>query len=177
MQEKSAQIGTIGHRIREFCTFKYGSVNDFAAAMCMDAGNVQAYLRNARTPGAKVLKRLESLGCNTSWLLTGNGEMMVGKPPLNGRGEEIKRRFKVEDDEGYYREGNAYMVPAIGPLQTPEKIKEGDVLFIDPNATPEEGDFVLTKTESGPKIDRWQPGEPIIGVLVKVIRERPIIRQ
>jgi phage repressor protein C with HTH and peptisase S24 domain len=177
MQEKSAQYDTIGHRIREFCAHKYLSVNDFAQSMGMDAGNVQAYMRGARKPGTKVLSRLESLGCNSSWILTGKGEMLSGKQPLNSREDEIKRTFKVEDESGYYRSGSAYMVPAIGPLQTPEKIKEGDVLFIDPQATPEDGDFVLVKTPEGPKIDRYKTGEAIVGVLVKLIRERSIIRQ
>ncbi len=143
----------------------------------MDAGSIQKYLNDKRRPGTKVLQRLEGLGCNTSWLLTGEGEMMSGQHPLNSHIEEIKRQFKVDEEQGYYREGKTYMVPAIGPMQTPEKIKEGDVLFIDPNATPEDGDFVLVKVPEGPKIERYTPGEPIVGVLVKVVRERAIIRQ
>lgn len=177
MQEKSIHMQTIGDRIRLFGLSKYGKIKDFADAMHMKPSNLQLYMSGRREPGTVILQRISAVGGNTDWVLTGEGEMLSGKRPLNGREEEIKRRFNVEDDEGYYREGNAYMVPAIGPLQTPEKIKEGDVLFIDPNATPEDGDFVLVKVPEGPKIERYTPGEPIVGVLVKVVRERSVIRQ
>lgn len=177
MQEKSAQYDTIGGRIREFCNSKYKSVNDFSDAMMMDAGNVQAYLRGARKPGAKVLSRLESLGCNTSWVLTGKGEMLSGKQPLNADGEPVQQLLNVEETKAEYRMDGPYLMPAIGPQMTPEHIKEGDRLLIDPKATPEAGDFILTHTPGGPAIEKFSPGKPLIGVVVKLLRERPILRQ
>ena len=138
--------------------------------------NINRYLSGKSDPSRPIIN-LIGKGLNPDWARNGEGEMLSGKQPLNGRTEEIKRRFKVEDDEGYYRSGPAYLVPAIGPLQTPEKIKEGDVLGIEPDATPEEGDFVLVKTDAGPQIKRWTPGEPIIGVVTLLTRRRETLRQ
>ncbi|NTV01495.1 MAG: hypothetical protein HGB04_01730 [Chlorobiaceae bacterium] len=153
------------------------SCNDAELARLLGIGSSRIPMWKKRGVIDMLLVAQKCERVSTDWLLTGEGEMLSVKQPLNGREEEIKRKFKVEDDEGYYRGGNVYMVPAIGPLQTPEKIKDGDVLFIDPQATPEDGDFVLVKTPEGPKIERYQPGEPIVGVLVKLIRERSILRQ
>jgi hypothetical protein len=128
-------------------------------------------------------------GINTGWLLTGEGEMMIGKRPLNAAetpGEQPEnvidrlKRSVVEDERGVYRQGGPYKTPAIGPLMTPEKIKEGDVLFIDPTEQPVEGDFIMVKTDSGPKIQKYRPEDPqeaFVGVVLKVVRERIILQQ
>ena len=153
------------------------SRNDAALARLLGIGSSRIPMWKKRGVVDMLLIAQKCERVSPEWLLTGEGEMMSGKQPLNGRTEEIKRRFKVEDDEGYYRSGPAYLVPAIGPLQTPEKIKEGDVLGIEPDATPEEGDFVLVKTDVGPQIKRWTPGEPIIGVVTLLTRRRETLRQ
>jgi transcriptional regulator with XRE-family HTH domain len=137
--------------------------------------NINRYLTGRSDP-SKIIINLISSGLNPDWARSGTGSMI--KDHFNSPVSSVKRQLKVEESlDNYYREGDPYMIPAIGPLMTPEKIKEGDVLIINPKATPEDGDFVLVKTDAGPKIDRYQEGEAIVGVVVKIIRERSILRQ
>ena len=111
------------------------------------------------------------------WLLTGDGEMLSGKQPLNEAERPVKQPLKVEEAKNEYRMDGPYLMPAIGPQMTPECIKEGDRLLIDPTATPEAGDFVLVNTPGGPSIEKFSQGKPSIGVVVKLLRERTILRQ
>ena len=174
INDKDRFIDMIGDKIKA-CRQSLGlNQADFARKIGIRQGYLSEIERNVKKPGGNVVLSLARLFPDFRHDFVADTDE---KQPLNGRTEEIKRRFKVEDDEGYYRSGPAYLVPAIGPLQTPEKIKEGDVLGIEPDATPEDGDFVLVKTDVGPQIKRWTPGEPIIGVVTLLTRRRETLRQ
>lgn len=148
----------------------------------MDVGNIQKYLNDKRRPGTTVLQRFESLGCNTSWLLTGEGEMMISKPsekqPENGRLTPVQQQVNEEKGK-YIEDGLKLAFHAIGRRMTPGHIVEGDFLIFDKTATPDYGDYVLVKIDDdGPGIVKWRPGDPPpIGVLVKLVREREVLRK
>ena len=116
---------------------------------------------------------------NTAWLLRGTGEMMLDGPAPAAMGLTVKRPQLVgESQESVrYEQNPTWNMPAIGPLMTPEKIKEGDTLIIDPAILPDENDFVLVKTPDGPAIKRFDGDETPIGVVVRLIREHRILRQ
>jgi transcriptional regulator with XRE-family HTH domain len=69
-----------GERLRAFAEVAYGSVAHLHRAMNVGETTLYKYLSNERGPGAKLLKRLEGAGCNTSWLLTGDGDMFADNP-------------------------------------------------------------------------------------------------
>jgi transcriptional regulator with XRE-family HTH domain len=169
----------IGQKIKEIRTALKMSQAVFATKIGIQQGYLSEIEKGKKTPGAQVILSLKRSFPEVQLdFIAGEGEMMSDKQPFNDRKTEIKRNFKVEDGtENYYRAGGPYMIPAIGPLMTPEKIKEGDVLIIDTRISPGEGDFVLIRTQEGPKIEKYQPGSEIFGVVIKLIREHAILRQ
>ncbi len=162
-------MDTIGDRIRAFANYKYGKINDFADAMGMGAPNVQAYMRGARKPGTSVMQKIQKLGCNIDWLLTGKGEMLEDKAvreeqesyhkdletykkqPLNGDITTIDKLFDFINEN---------TVVALGKAMNREGIQTGDWIFLDREAKPRPGDLVLYNEHDYPEIKRYRDGDP-----------------
>lgn len=151
---------TTGSRIRTFGKLKFRTVKAFADALEMSASNLQFYLSDKRQPGAPILKRLEALGCNSSWLLTGMG-MIEKNRPWHHSSLTLK-------ESGENRE--IYSIVATGKKMTPGIIMEGDILFVHTKLAPEEGDHIVKNTESGGEILLWEKGELYDGVVVQLLR-------
>jgi transcriptional regulator with XRE-family HTH domain len=197
MQINNAQLNSIGERIRAFALDKYGKINDFADALGMGAPNVQSYMRGARKPGSSVLQKIQRLGCNLDWLLTGEGEMYgsnEGKKDAGNAGIQKTDSTPVQGIKNDHLtpvkqtlNANAaassiktkpYLYEAIGRMLAvhDEDIKEGDILVIDPTISAEQGDLVLKGTPDGPELARYQPGEENTkGVVVGLTRQYPTI--
>jgi hypothetical protein len=96
-------------------------------------------------------------------------------PPVNAqltevlsRLETLEQRYKAMDRT------KPYFLLAIGRLLAvqEENISEGDLLIIDPCATPAKNDLIIIKTPEGTKISRHTSTDPaLMGVVVKLIRE------
>lgn len=160
-----------------------------AAACGVHPQNINRYLSGKSDP-SKLIIRLIGEGLNPDWANTGQGEMvMAEKQPENGRstpgkddGGEVsilhllpERLLQALKD--YEKRSDIYMMPALGPQMTPEKIKEGDVLLIDPKQEAVEGDWILVSTDTGPSIQRYNPSATSLGVVIKLIREPAILRR
>ncbi|KAA6231835.1 helix-turn-helix domain-containing protein [Chlorobium phaeovibrioides] len=154
------QLLTTGARIRTFGKLKFKTVKAFADALEMSASNLQFYLSDKRQPGAPILKRLEALGCNSSWLLTGTGMIEKNRP----------RPHPSLSLEEIGQAGEIYSITAAGKKMTPGMIMEGDTLLIHPGLSPEEGDHIVKNTAKGKEILLWEKGGPYEGVVVQLVR-------
>lgn len=187
MQTNNAHLNSIGERIRAFALDKYGKINDFADALGMGAPNVQAYMRGARKPGSSVLQKIQSLGCNLDWLLTGEGEMFTQKDGAgsgdleDGTQSHSMAVQRTENDALIDRfssmdKNKPYFMLAIGWRLAvhDEDIRERDLLIIDPTVKVIEGDVIVRSTPEGAEVARYQPGEEnLLGAIVKTIRNYP----
>ena len=178
---KFAQNDTIGDRLRAFAIGKYGKIKAFADALGMSASNAQAYMRGARTPGAKVLARLQNIGCNITWLLTGQGEMFIDEQApesyskTGGQTEKTDPVPRLHEDPKVYLQHPAEgMTVALGSKMCIEGILEGDLIFFNENTTPQEGDHVLCLRDDIPAIALYGKGQAgVIGVVTRLIRTYP----
>lgn len=62
---------SIADRLREFGQEKHGNMTQFANALGMSPQALSPYLNGRRNPGNRMLKKLEQLGCDADWLVTG----------------------------------------------------------------------------------------------------------
>ncbi|MGK9477901.1 hypothetical protein [Melioribacter sp. OK-6-Me] len=70
----NAENKNIGERLRIFAIEKWGkkgAIKELAASLNMKPQSLYNYLRNESKPGADILLKLNELGCDLSWLLTG----------------------------------------------------------------------------------------------------------
>lgn len=159
-----------------FAIEKYGKISAFAAALDMSPSNAQAYIRGARTPGSKVLARLRNLGCDITWLLTGEGNMLTGGNPCENSSDAAERSKTMLRDDRLHEEAGVYdqhfgMTMALGSKMCVNGILEGDLIFFDENAVPEPGDHVLCIQEDIPAITAYREGlSDVIGVITRLVR-------
>ncbi len=62
---------SVGSRIKHFALYKFGTVKNLAEFLKMDPRNLDKYAQDKMAPGTPLLLKLFSLGCDLSWLLTG----------------------------------------------------------------------------------------------------------
>lgn len=70
----------IGKRITQSAEFLFpgrGSKSRLAEALLMKPGAFQKYYTGTTMPGAEILNRLNQLGVNINWLLTGDGDVLI----------------------------------------------------------------------------------------------------
>jgi hypothetical protein len=65
----------ISDRLREFAKVNYGTMSGLAKALEMKPQALQVYLNGRSVPGFKLQEKLNSLGCDISWLLTGTQQI------------------------------------------------------------------------------------------------------
>lgn len=170
-----------------------GCSNDAALARLLGVGGsrISMWKKRGVIDLMLIVQKIEQI--NTDWLLNGTGEMLEGK--TGGKQAENERSTAGKDDGGevsilhllperllqalndYEKRSDVYMMPALGPQMTPEKIKEGDILLIDPKQEAVEGDWILISTDTGPSIQRYNPSATSLGVVIKLIREPAILRR
>lgn len=80
----------MGDRLRQFSELGFGSVSGLARALGVIPSALHHYLGGNRKPGAAVLDKLYQLGCDPTWLLTGDGEMCAN----NAAGEMLRSRLE-----------------------------------------------------------------------------------
>ena len=164
---------SIGDRIRIFGEATFKSVNAFADAMIMSPPALQSYLRGKSHPGTPVLLKLQKLGCNIDWLLSGEE-----KRPRVSDDKRSKYLFPIvsslsagekkmifDDDNGIdhievpYKGKNCFALRVIGDSMSPN-FDDGDIVLVDPNKVPKKQDFVAVRTsDSDQLIKRYYPSE------------------
>ena len=81
MQEKTAQSEDysffkvpIAERLREFGLWRFDSISALAQALELHPASLHShYLKGKSFPGGEILLKLHALGCDITWLLTGEG--------------------------------------------------------------------------------------------------------
>jgi len=95
---------TIGDRIRDFGLKKYYSIKKFAEALEVKPPNLQKYLNNKMFPGTPLLLKLESMGCDLNWLLTGK-ENLWGKIDsgitfrIGNTLKQLRKKYSITDED------------------------------------------------------------------------------
>lgn len=161
---------TIGSRIRLFGELQYPTVKAFADAMQMSPSNLQLYMGGRRMPGTPILTRLEAIGCNASWVLTGEGEVMRPRPGT----VPVDRIEESGERSGRYT--MTVQAAMLGP-DTEGTFMEGDRLRVDPAEQPKSGDYVLVKGEEGPLLRRWERGVGCDGLVMELVRSLGVMRR
>lgn len=62
---------SIGGRLRQFAKDKFGTVRKLAELLEMSEENLSQYTRDKSKPGSNMLLKLNELGCDLNWLITG----------------------------------------------------------------------------------------------------------
>ncbi|ABB22997.1 hypothetical protein [Pelodictyon luteolum] len=147
-----------------FGKLRYPTVKAFADAMQMSASNLQLYMSDRRRPGAPILTRLEAIGCNSSWILTGKGDII--KVGIDSFSRSCRAGMIVKESVS----SDLLRIEARGELMTPDSIMEGDALLIDTAGLPEKGDYILKGNNKRRIIKRWELGDKPAGVVIQLIR-------
>jgi hypothetical protein len=170
-QEKNRQLQTTGIRIRMFGRLRYVTVKAFADAMQMSASNLQLYMSDRRRPGTPILTRLEAIGCNASWILTGKGDIMKASADCINPAYRAKVVVEESGSAGILR------IEARGKWMTPDSIMEGDALLVDTTGRPEKGDYILIEQHKRRIIKQWENGDDPAGVIIQLIRGQTGLRR
>jgi transcriptional regulator with XRE-family HTH domain len=62
---------TIGARLRQFAKANFGTIRKLAELLEMSEENLSQYTRGKSKPGSDILSKLNALGCDLNWLITG----------------------------------------------------------------------------------------------------------
>ncbi|MEI6846597.1 MAG: helix-turn-helix transcriptional regulator [Chlorobiaceae bacterium] len=170
-------MSTIGDRLRLFALSKYNRISDFAESIGMGAPNAQAYMRGARKPGSLVLRKIQSIGCNIDWLLTGEGEMYTRKEiyhekeavpdeVLESRSNALQRHHNQPLNDSLNDSPRMWEMPpdgitkALGKGMCVYGIQEGDLIILDDKNEPKEDELVLRVKFDVPIIEKFKTGDP-----------------
>lgn len=93
---------TLGQKLKQFCSKKFKTKKEFAAALGMSYENLYQYLEDKAKPGAEFIAKLASLNCDLNWLFSQ---------------EEDTQYVPVEEEEKSKPDGHTFykvlgMVPA-----------------------------------------------------------------
>jgi transcriptional regulator with XRE-family HTH domain len=62
----------LGEKIKAFAKQKFGSLNDLAVAMNVNANQMSAYTTGRSKPSYEIMLKLYQQGCDINWLLDDN---------------------------------------------------------------------------------------------------------
>ena len=161
-----------------------GYPTDASLARALGVGNSRISMWKKRGVIDLLLLSQKFEGLNIDWLLTGEGKMFGEKRSSKQKNSIIQlpghaKLTELEEESRQYSPavtgtGRYKPIMAIGSKMTPENIQDGDIIYIDTEMTPQEGDYVLRKAEDAPEIARYKTGDPQpIGVIIKLIRNFP----
>jgi len=153
---------TVAQRLRNWVKIRYGTVNEFAAALGVAQPTASQLINGVRNPGNKVQMKLRELGCDIEWLMTGNKrkdelqsiDISLAQIPVY---EYIKAggksmMLKEEPVEYVYTTKSAdqsrYGVRVKGDSMQPE-IKEGEIVVASKIADVKNGDICVVTFHDG----------------------------
>ena len=79
----ASENSTIGARLRQFAKDEFKTIRKLAELLEMSEENLSQYTRDKSKPGANMLLKLNELGCDLNWLITGK------------EGKDSKEMFEV----------------------------------------------------------------------------------
>jgi phage repressor protein C with HTH and peptisase S24 domain len=84
------------NRFTEFCNSYSPKKSEFAGKLGITPQALQKYLNGDRLPHPETLEKLNRLGCNINWLLTGTGEMSKQNLRISSKTKQIPILAEVE---------------------------------------------------------------------------------
>jgi len=86
----------IANRLREFGMMKFGNMKKLADALEMSQASLHSgYLSGRSIPGAEILVKLNSIGCDILWLLTGKEN---NESNLKAKIIKLETEIRVNDE-------------------------------------------------------------------------------
>ncbi|MDP4116318.1 MAG: S24 family peptidase [Bacteroidota bacterium] len=181
---------TIGQKLKQFCSTKFKTKKEFAAALGMSYENLYQYLEDKAKPGSDFIAKLAALNCDLNWLFSQSDEYnyipldeasgikesdrtfykILGMVPA-GKADANKYNdwFEVEDlyfdpKTHFYlkvdEEFGYSMMPIINP---------GDKVLVSMNSKVKDGDLVAAlwdETKGALKTLTYNPDIPDTYVLI-----------
>ncbi|GMU86289.1 MAG: hypothetical protein AMXMBFR48_15310 [Ignavibacteriales bacterium] len=164
----------VGIRLKEFGKEKFGQLKVFAENLGISQQSLtSAYLSGRSLPGAELLLKLVNMGCDITWLLTGQERTSPPAPLLDkergagdgkergkggfeypvvsiiGAGEVIPFDNEVEEYVLFpYKHKNCVALRVQGDSMIPF-IEDGDIVLVDLVKRPNQGDIVAVRTKAG----------------------------
>lgn len=163
----------IANRLREYAISKFGSLKGLADALGKTSQYMNIYYSGINSPGAKLRKELERLGCDTDWLMTGREERSAVREqggvysaglgtiaivPFLGRVAATPEGKQYFDDEDvppgagvpFFKDnGNGLFALEVENDSLinaqPEEIYPGDICIFNGHEQPKEGDIVAVQ--------------------------------
>jgi len=82
---------TIGSRIKQFAKDNFGSLNELSRATGINVNLLSQYTTDRSKPGADILIKLHTAGCDINWLLSGEQTELES---LRKENQFYKERFE-----------------------------------------------------------------------------------
>jgi len=156
----------IGNKIKAFAKKNFKSVAELARQLEMKPQALQSYVDGSSLPGATILMKLKSLGCDINWLLSDTGDSeyiplyeaeknnvppqveykIAGVVPA-GHAEIFEYNDWYEQDALDY-DPNSHVflrVDELNGISMQPLLKPGDLVLIDLFSTPVDGDIVAAR--------------------------------
>lgn len=91
---------TIGERLKKYAKIRCGSVRQLAEEIGWTADNLGKYTSGRNEPGAKLLRQLIEHGCSATWLISGDGPMLVEDLRSDGTTETGEKMLRLLESSG-----------------------------------------------------------------------------
>lgn len=117
---------TLGERLRLFAEDKYGkkgAINKLAESLGIKPPSLYVYLKDESKPGTELLLKLNEIGCDLSWLLT-------GKYATNPK-EMFDATFKYKQKENPYEKRIKELEEENKKLKEKIKVYEKTVSYLN----------------------------------------------
>jgi SOS-response transcriptional repressor LexA len=190
---------TLGQKLKQFCSKKFKTKKEFAAALGMSYENLYQYLEDKAKPGAEFISKLATLNCDLNWLFSQEEDTqyvpleeeekskpeehifykVLGMVPA-GRADANKYNdwYEVEDlyfdpRTHFYLNIDAEFGYSMMPIVNP-----GDKVLVSMNAKIKDGDLVAAiwdETKGALKTITYNPDIPDTYVLMSYNQAVPPI--
>lgn len=148
---------------------KHGAQKELAEMLGISTPTLSPYIKGHIKPGNEMQEKLRSIGCDIEWLMTGHEskssawkgldmEVVGTKDPPKGTmadvmlspahcgdAAEIFEGVAAQIDIAKYHNEHTFYVVARGESMTGFGIEEGDMLLIDVEREPKNGNIVLVR--------------------------------
>ena len=147
---------TIGDRLRKFGNENFANLTEFAKALAMGQPSLSQYLNNKREPGTPILLRLEHLGCQIDWLLTGEHRIINMVHSYKVKGSLMEGAEAIDSVFfPYHKKHNMYCVYVDGDDNIIDKKKNiYTVLLIDIDREVTNNSEVVVRLKDGKEFYR-----------------------
>lgn len=170
-EKKQERVKEIGERIREFAELKFKTIKGLAEALGTSQQNLNQYVNGKAMPGVNMLKKLNELGADLTYILTG---VSLRDQIANQLSKEMDQKAGFEypivstlsagsmieffnDEEiekvafSYHKKYGCMALRVRGDSMKPT-IESGDIVLVDSDAKIYDGCIVAARLKSGDQL-------------------------